>query len=88
METENRFALDAYIVGDKIYIDYVNGYSDQENVLKITFKDNNGDLFDRTTWLYGTSCDVANPRLLFSSLRRMTPTRRDLSLTIPLRSLM
>ena len=80
METENRFALDAYVVGDKIYIDYVNGYSDQENVLKITFKDNNGDLFDRTTWLYGTSCDVAKSQAVVFLSEANDPDEKGLKL--------
>ena len=66
IETTNRFALNTYIVGNKIYIDYVNGVSNQKDVVKITFEDNNGDLFDRTTWIYGSTCDVDKSQAVIS----------------------
>ena len=54
--TTDKSILDAYIVGDKIYIDFVKQDNDKKleneynDIIKITFKDNNGDLFDVVTW--------------------------------------
>lgn len=54
--TTDKSILDAYIVGDKIYIDFVKQANDKKleneynDIIKITFKDNNGDLFDVVTW--------------------------------------
>ena len=50
IESTNRQVLDAYIVGSKIYLDFVDEYEAVEDAIEITFKDNNGDLFDVVTW--------------------------------------
>ena len=57
----NKF--DAYIVGSKIYLDFVDKKSDVNSTnfvedLEITFKDDNGDLFDTVTWAYNPSSDA------------------------------
>ena len=50
IESTDRQVLDAYIVGSKIYLDFVDEYEAVEDAIEITFKDNNGDLFDVVTW--------------------------------------
>ena len=65
IETNDRGTLDAYIVGDKIYLDFVAKKSEflnndkveykKNNILKITFCDDDGDLFDVETWAYEPS---------------------------------
>ncbi|MGI5883871.1 MAG: SH3 domain-containing protein, partial [Candidatus Spyradocola sp.] len=81
IKTQNRQILNTYIVGDRIYVDYVGKASNQENMIKITFKDNNGDLFDVTTWAYGTSCDVSNSQaVIFLSENKGTEKEDGLKL--------
>ena len=46
--------MDAYIVGSKIYLDFVGNPQDIRDGLEITFKDNYGDLFDVVTWASDT----------------------------------
>lgn len=56
IESSDRNDYDAYIVGSKIYLDFVAGTPSEgkHDYLTITFKDNNGDLFDVVTWAYQT----------------------------------
>ena len=49
--------VDAYIVGSKIYLDYASSSTDDDALLTITFRDENGDLFDVVTWYYNASSD-------------------------------
>ena len=49
--------VDAYIVGSKIYLDYASSNADDDALLTITFRDENGDLFDVVTWYYNASSD-------------------------------
>ena len=57
----NSNKLDAYTVADKFYLDFADdnagGTSGEE--IKITFKDNNGNLFTQTTWAYTNSVFAA-----------------------------
>ena len=57
IETTDRQILTTYIVGSKIYVDFVDDAEDAKDSIKITFKDNNGDLFDVVTWAYQTDYD-------------------------------
>ena len=66
IESTNR-ALDAYIVGDKIYFDFVGSASAYDSTsnrgdkysehIKLTFADNNRDAFDVVTWAYAVKVD-------------------------------
>ena len=59
--------LDAYIVGNKIYLDYVTSSArDFEDAVEITFKDNNGDLFDQVTWAYQPSSKADDKGAVFA----------------------
>lgn len=49
--------VDAYIVGSKIYLDYASSSTDDDALLTITFRDENGDLFDVVTWYYNAASD-------------------------------
>ena len=49
--------VDAYIVGSRIYLDYASSSTDDDALLTITFRDENGDLFDVVTWYYNASSD-------------------------------
>ncbi len=49
--------VDAYIVGSRIYLDYASSSTDNDALLTITFRDENGDLFDVVTWYYNASSD-------------------------------
>ena len=49
--------VDAYIVGSRIYLDYASSSTDGDALLTITFRDENGDLFDVVTWYYNASSD-------------------------------
>ena len=53
IESKDR-EMDAYIVGSKIYLDFVGNPQDIRDGLEITFKDNYGDLFDVVTWANDT----------------------------------
>ena len=70
IESTNKNAFDAYIVGSKIYLDFVdkkdnvNSSSFSED-LEITFKDNNGDLFDVVTWAYDPSSKEGSKKAVF-----------------------
>ena len=65
IKTTDKEVLDTYIVGSRIYLDFVKGTEknqgagvlddEYDDILKITFKDNNGDLFDVVTWAYQPS---------------------------------
>jgi hypothetical protein len=46
--------MDAYIVGSKIYLDFVNEGRNIGEELEITFKNENGSLFNTVTWAYQT----------------------------------
>ena len=54
IESNDR-GLDAYIVGSKIYLDFVNQKVPVDDGVTITFKDDNGDAFDVVTWAYETN---------------------------------
>ena len=54
IESQNR-EMDAYIVGSKIYLDFVGNAQNINGAVEITFKDNNGNLFDVVTWASETS---------------------------------
>ena len=64
IESTNRKVMDAYIVGSKIYFDYVGEASDDSNIVEITFKDNTGDLFDVVTWAEETTCDKSGSQAI------------------------
>ena len=49
--------VDAYIVGSRIYLDYASSNADDDALLTITFRDENGDLFDVVTWYYNAASD-------------------------------
>ena len=49
--------VDAYIVGSKIYLDYASSSTNDDALLTITFRDENGDLFDVVTWYYNAASD-------------------------------
>ena len=49
--------VDAYIVGSRIYLDYASSSTDDDALLTITFRDENGDLFDVVTWYYNAASD-------------------------------
>ena len=49
--------VDAYIVGSRIYLDYASSSTDNNALLTITFRDENGDLFDVVTWYYNAASD-------------------------------
>ena len=57
----NARNMDAYIVGSKIYLDFTPEGEDYSGwygqTVDITFKDNNGDLFDVVTWAYQVDND-------------------------------
>ena len=65
-----RQRVNAYIVSDRIYLDFV-GTEDQvksknfSNILEITFRDNNGDLFDAVTWAYSPSSAKSSESSIF-----------------------
>ena len=50
----DKKALDAYIVGSKIYLDFVanNPYGTTDEEIKLTFADENGSKFSVVTWAY------------------------------------
>ena len=50
--------VDAYIVGSRIYLDYASSNADDDALLTITFRDENGDLFDVVTWYYNAASDA------------------------------
>lgn len=65
----NDKALDAYIVGSKIYLDFAAkdgaDWADwYGETVDITFKDNNGKLFDVDTWAYAYEDSNNNPIVL------------------------
>ena len=49
--------VDAYIVGSKIYLDYASSSTDDDALLTITFRDENGDFFDVVTWYHNAASD-------------------------------
>ena len=49
--------VDAYIVGSRIYLDYASSSTGDDALLTITFRDENGDLFDVVTWYYNAASD-------------------------------
>ena len=68
IESTDRDEFDAYIVGSKIYLDVVDvkGKTDDFlSSLKLTFKDNNGDLFDVVTWAYNASSEAGERLSIF-----------------------
>ncbi len=63
IESTDKQLFDAYIVGSKIYLDFVGKKADVNSTnfvekLEITFKDNNGDLFDDVTWAYSPTSEA------------------------------
>ena len=64
IESTKRKVMDAYIVGSKIYFDYVGEASDDSDIVEITFKDNTGDLFDVVTWAEETTCDESGSQAI------------------------
>ena len=68
IESTDRDEFDAYIVGSKIYLDVVASEKKAEDFLhdlKLTFKDNNGDLFDVVTWAYSASSEAGDRLSIF-----------------------
>lgn len=70
IESTNNDAFDAYIVGSKIYLDFVDNESNVNSSsfsedLEITFKDNNGDLFNVVTWAYDPSSKEGSKKAVF-----------------------
>ena len=68
IESTDRDEFDAYIVGSKIYLDVVASKKNAEDFLhdlKLTFKDNNGDLFDVVTWAYSASSEAGDRLSIF-----------------------
>ena len=68
IESTDRDEFDAYIVGSKIYLDVVASEKNAEDFLhdlKLTFKDNNGDLFDVVTWAYTASSEAGERLSIF-----------------------
>ena len=68
IESTDRDEFDAYIVGSKIYLDVVASEKNAEDFLhdlKLTFKDNNGDLFDVVTWAYSASSEAGDRLSIF-----------------------
>ena len=68
IESTDRDEFDAYIVGSKIYLDVVASEANAEEFLhdlKLTFKDNNGDLFDVVTWAYTASSEAGERLSIF-----------------------
>ena len=66
IESKDR-EMDAYIVGSKIYLDFVTSSArDMEDAVEITFKDNNGDLFDAVTWAYQPSSKESDKGAVFA----------------------
>lgn len=70
IESANKDAFDAYIVGSKIYLDFVDNKSNVNSSsfsedLEITFKDNNGDLFNVVTWAYDPSSKEGSKKAVF-----------------------
>ena len=67
IESTDRDEFDAYIVGSKIYLDVVDvkGADAFLSSLKLTFKDNNGDLFDVVTWAYTASSEAGERLSIF-----------------------
>ena len=68
IESTDRDEFDAYIVGSKIYLDVVASEKKAEDFLhdlKLTFKDNNGDLFDVVTWAYTASSEAGERLSIF-----------------------
>ena len=68
IESTDRDEFDAYIVGSKIYLDVVASEANAEDFLhdlKLTFKDNNGDLFDVVTWAYTASSEAGERLSIF-----------------------
>ena len=70
IESANKGAFDAYIVGSKIYLDFVDNKSNVNSSsfsedLEITFKDNNGDLFNVVTWAYDPSSKEGSKKAVF-----------------------
>ena len=41
----------------RIYLDYASSSTDDDALLTITFRDENGDLFDVVTWYYNAASD-------------------------------
>ena len=67
IESTDRDEFDAYIVGSKIYLDVVSEKNAEDFLhdLKLTFKDNNGDLFDVVTWAYTASSEAGERLSIF-----------------------
>lgn len=67
IESTDRDEFDAYIVGSKIYLDVVSEKNAEDFLhdLKLTFKDNNGDLFDVVTWAYSASSEAGERLSIF-----------------------
>ena len=57
--------VDAYIVGSKIYLDYASSETTNDGVIEITFRDENGDLFDVVTWAYDPYSDADDTESVF-----------------------
>ena len=57
--------VDAYIVGSKIYLDYSSSSADDKGIIKVTFRDQNGDLFDVVTWAYDPYSDASDTASVF-----------------------
>lgn len=57
--------VDAYIVGSKIYLDYASSSVTSQAKIELTFKDENGDLFNEVTWAYSPSSDAGEYESLF-----------------------
>ena len=57
----NSNQLDAYTVGTRFYLDFASKQPSgtSAEVITLTFKDNNGDLFDTATWAYSNDTFAA-----------------------------
>lgn len=57
--------VDAYIVGSRLYLDYAASSPTDDGILEITFRDEDGKLFDVVTWAYNPSSDAGNEESVF-----------------------
>ncbi|MGI5883884.1 MAG: SH3 domain-containing protein [Candidatus Spyradocola sp.] len=57
--------VDAYIVGSKIYLDYASSAPTDDATMEITFRDEDGELFDVVTWAYDPSSDLGTEESIF-----------------------
>ena len=78
--TQDPKALDVYIVGSKIYLDYT-GAAQEGCTAKVTFGDENGNPFSGITWAEGVSCESGAAALLLNQEIRLKDSAAEYALS-------